>query len=437
MKHLCVIVSFAAFSLSASAQTPSGEHWVATWATAPVGRPMPGTAPAITATATTTTPATATATPPATTAPAAGAGRGPAVPPLVPNNQTLREIVHASVNGDALRVVFSNAFGTAPLTIGAASIALRDAGSAIVTSSSHSMTFAGKATTTVPAGAVLISDAVSLPVPAFADLAIDVYLADDMSKMPVTVHNAAYQTNYVVTGNHVGEREFADAATTASWFYVSRVEVRTTGRTATIVALGDSITDGTGSTVGANLRWPDHLARRLAAAGGGVRTSVVNAGIGGNRLLADGAGVNVLARLDRDALAPAGATHLVLLEGINDIGLARENATPSAADLIAAHRQVIERAHARGLKVIGATLTPFEGAAYYTAAGEAKRAAVNEWIRTGKAYDGVIDFDAAVRDPEHPLRFLPQYDRGDHLHPSDAGYEAMGKAIDLTLFALR
>jgi lysophospholipase L1-like esterase len=184
--------------------------------------------------------------------------------------------------------------------------------------------------------------------------------------------------------------------------------------------------------VDTNNRWPDHLARRLAADGRPV--AVLNAGISGNRVLSDGAGVSALARFDKDVLLQTGVTHVVVMEGINDIGLARNNPSPSAADIIAGHKQLIERARARGLKVYGATLTPFEGAAYYSPEGEAKRQAVNEWIRTGRAYDAVIDFDAVTRDPAAPTKFLPAYDSGDHLHPGDAGYKAMGDAVDLALF---
>jgi lysophospholipase L1-like esterase len=182
-----------------------------------------------------------------------------------------------------------------------------------------------------------------------------------------------------------------------------------------------------------NARWPDVLARRLAARRG-PGAAVMNAGISGNQVLGDGAGVSALARFDRDVLMQTGVTHVIVLEGINDIGIARNSPTPTAEDLIAGHKQLIERAHARGLKIYGATLTPFEGAAYYTPEGEAKRTALNEWIRTGKAYDGIIDFDKATRDPNAPTKFLPAYDSGDHLHPGDAGYKAMGEAIDLALF---
>jgi lysophospholipase L1-like esterase len=345
--------------------------------------------------------------------------------------------VHTSIGGDALRIVLANSFGSAPMIVGAASIALREAGAAIVTTTSHPVTFGGKPSATVPAGAVMISEPVAMALPAFADLAVDVFLPNDMSTMPVTVHAGAHQTSYVSAGNHAGEHDLPSPSTTTSWYYLSRVEVRTAAAAAAIVTLGDSITDGTASTLDANARWPDLLARRLAQ-GGGANAAVLNAGIGGNRLLshaaAGTAGLNVLERFDRDVLALSGATHVVLMEGINDIGLARDNPSPSAADLIAAQQQIIERAHARGLKAIGATLTPFEGAGYFSPAGEAKRTAINTWIRTGKAYDGVIDFDAAVRDPQQPTKFLPQNDSGDHLHPNDAGYQAMSRAIDLALF---
>ena len=203
-----------------------------------------------------------------------------------------------------------------------------------------------------------------------------------------------------------------------------------------IVAIGDSITDGTRSTPNTNNRWPDHLAKRLAQAAG-PKMAVLNAGIAGNRVLLDNAGQNLVARFDRDVLSQTGVTHVIVMEGINDIGQGRANPLPSAADLIAAHRQLIFRAHARGLKIIGATLTPFEGAGYWTPEGEAKRVALNEWIRTSNEYDGIIDFDAATRDPNQPTKFLAPFNSGDNLHPSDAGYQAMANAIDLSLFGMK
>jgi lysophospholipase L1-like esterase len=217
-----------------------------------------------------------------------------------------------------------------------------------------------------------------------------------------------------------------------SWYFLARVEVVAPRQTGAVVAFGDSITDGSRSTTDTNNRWPNMLAKRIVAAK--MKMGVLNLGIGGNRVLGDGAGVSALARFDRDVLVQTGVTHVIVLESINDIGTARSHPTPSAEDLIAAHRQLIVRAHAQGLKIYGATLTPFDGAAYFTAEGEAKRQAVNEWIRNGKEYDGVIDFDRAVRDPRNPSKLLPQYNPGDNLHLNDAGYQAMGNAIDLKLF---
>ena len=279
-----------------------------------------------------------------------------------------------------------------------------------------------------------------------SDLAIDLYLPGTTNTpATLTMHGGALQTSYISeTGNHVGKTTMPEVGTTRSWFLLSRVDVVAPDATGAIVAFGDSITDGARSTADTNNRWPDHLARRLQSQG--IKMGVLNAGIGGNRVLneaavpagvdmrAVGAGINALARFERHVLSLPGVTHVIVLEGINDIGNARQNPTPTAEDLIAAHKQLIEQAHARGLKIFGATLTPFWGAAYYTEVGEAKRQALNEWIRTGKAYDGVVDFDKATRDPSDPKKLLEKYDSCDYLHPSDAGYKAMGDAIDLSLF---
>ncbi len=341
-------------------------------------------------------------------------------------------------------MVLSNAFGTAPLAIGAASVALRESDSNIAKNSGHSLTFGGSATVTIPAGASMISDPVNITFPAMSDLAIDLYLPKDMlaATSPLTVHGGAYQTNYISkTGNFAGSAELPVATTATSWFFLSRVETEAPAGISAIICFGDSITDGTASTRNANSRWPDLLAKRLAAKSEDVR-AIDNEAIAGNRLLSESVlnfGINALSRFDRDALAVPGATHMIVLEGINDIGMGRAGApAPSAAELIAAQQQIIERAHVHGLKIIGATLTPFEGAAYFTPDGEIKRQAVNAWIRTGKTgsptYDGVIDFDTATRDPQNPTKFNPQFDSGDHLHPNDAGYQAMANAIDLKLF---
>jgi lysophospholipase L1-like esterase len=292
---------------------------------------------------------------------------------------------------------------------------------------------------------VLTSDPADLTVPDFSELAIDFFLPDDTSAShsPVTTHPASWQTGYVSPpGNHAGAASMpvqsttryrrADGLESATWFFLARVEVPAAERAGAIVTIGDSITDGTGSGLDAGNRWPDHLARRLARAGMGL--AVLNAGIGGNRILVEGNGPSALARFDRDVLSQPGVTHVIVLEGINDIGQARANASPSGADLIAAHRTLVERAHARGLRIFGATLTPFEGANYWTAEGEAKRQQLNEWIRTAKVYDGVFDFDAAVRDPAHPAKLQARYDPGDHLHLNAAGYQAVADTIDLALF---
>src|SRR5262245_31716594 len=373
-------------ALSLQAQGPRA-RWVATWATATVGRPQtlpppgpPGPPPFM----------QNTCPPPA-----------PAPPFSHVTNQTVREVVHVSLGGSRARVVLGNTFGTAPLTVGAAHIALRAGDDSIQPASARPLTFSGRKTVTIPTGAVVYSDAVSLAVPPMSDLAVDIYLpgATDTSS-PLTLHNAAAQTNYISeTGNHAGAARLPTVATIRSWFLLSRVEVEDTSNAGVVVAFGDSITDGTASAVDGNARWPDVLARRLPG------VAVVNAGIGGNRLLSEGtfqAGINALARFERDVLSQPCVTHVVVLEGINDIGNARQNATPTAEDLIAAHKQLVERAHTRGLKIYGATLTPFWGAAYYTEVGEAKRQAINNWIRTGNVYDGVIDFDKATQDPADP-----------------------------------
>ncbi len=377
----------------------------------------------------------------------------PAVPPVAPSpgqtfapppfvqftNQTLRQVVHTTLGGNRARAVLSNALGSAPVTVGAAHIAIRTQNDEIQVASGRPLTFSGRTTMTIPAYAVAYSDPVPLTIPPLSDIAIDLYLPGTTNTASaVTMHGAAYQTSYISeTGNHAGAPKLPTVSTSRSWFYLSRVEVDAPDAGGVIVAFGDSITDGTASTPETNSRWSDVLARRLLTASPGIRMSVLNGGIGGNRLLSEGAygaGVNALARFETDVLGQAGVTHVIVLEGINDIGNARQNPTPTAADLIAAHVQMIERAHARGIKAFGATLTPFWGAAYYTDVGEAKRQALNEWIRTANVYDGVIDFDKATRDPSDPRKLLAANDSCDHLHPSDAGYKAMGDAIDLALF---
>jgi lysophospholipase L1-like esterase len=343
-------------------------------------------------------------------------------------------------------VVLSNAFGTAPLAVGAASVALRQKDASIVPGSGRTLTFSGTGAPTIAAGSVAVSDPVAVPVPALADLAIDVYLpgATGASPSPLTTHAGALQTNYVsMAGNHVGAADFPVGGTMQAWFFLSAVDVSAPAAVGAVVAFGDSITDGTLSTPDTNNRWPDHLARRLLSAGSGAAArpmGVVNEGIAGNRVLSELVGPSALARFDRDVLAQSGVTHVILLEGINDLGLGGDGQPlPAATDIIAGHRQIVERAHSHGLKVIAGTLLPFQGTKlgpfpdYYTAEKDARRQAINDFIRTSKTYDGVIDFEAAVRDPGQPRQLLAAFKGADNLHLNDAGYQTLAGAVNLAL----
>ncbi len=378
---------------------------------------------------------------------------------LVFENQTLRQIVHTSLGGNKVRVRLSNAYGKQPVMIGAAHIGRHEFGqismgsgrswltnnrvSKIVSGSDRVLTFSGRPTVVIPPNALVLSDPVELVIPAAADLAVSLYMPK--AATGAGIHYAAQQTSYVGEGDLTGADAIPNAATITSWVFLAGVDVQAPASASAIVAFGDSITDGARSTTDANLRWPDILASRLLAQRG-RKLAVVNAGIGGNRILHDPAsnvrfGVNALARFERDALAQPGVKHIVVLEGINDLGhagtSAPESETVTAEDIIAGLRQMIERAHEKGIKIYGATLTPFEGTVskgYFTPEKEAKRKAVNTWIRTSRMFDGVIDFEKVVRDPKTPDRILPAYDSGDHLHPGDAGYKAMGAAVDLRLF---
>jgi len=350
---------------------------------------------------------------------------------------TLREVVHVSMGGEMVRVRFSNAFGKAPLVIGAAAIAQTQKGGAIVSGSSTPLTFHGQPSASIPPGALIMSDPVSFKLAPLSDLTVSFYLPNPTG--PITEHSFADATGYHASGNVVASETLPTPTTVTSWEYLNGVDVLAGSNAGAVVTLGDSITDGAKSTIDTNRRWPDDLAQRLHADPKFRDLSVLNEGIGGNKILVDGAGVNALARFDRDVLAQSGAKYLMILEGINDIGSLHNNPGSglTAADLISGLNQMIVRAHAHGIAVIGCTLTPYHGAGYYTEAGEAIRKAVNEWIRTSGAFDGVVDFEAAVKDPQHPDTYLPSDDPGDHLHPNDAGYKAMGDAIDLKLFSLK
>ncbi|MDB4882895.1 MAG: lysophospholipase, partial [Gemmatimonadetes bacterium] len=348
-------------------------------------------------------------------------------------DQTLRLIVRTSIGGDAVRIRISNEYGDMPLAIDAAHVAVRDSGASIDAATDRALTFGGRSSVRLLPGAIAFSDPVALAVPALRDLAVSLHVAD--SARLGTRHQLALQTNYVGRGNVAGARAFAPDTTLEIWPFLVGVDVTNSGATGVIATIGNSITDGARSTRNANARWPNFLAARLLNSSEPPK-AVVNAGISGGRVLTYGAGPSALARFDRDVLATPGLTHVILLEGINDISRSAVDGV-TAEDIIFGYRQLIMRAHERGIVIFGATLTPAAPRAPYTPALEAKRAAVNAFIRTSGQFDGVIDFDAATRDPANPLQFLPAYDSGDHLHPGDAGYRAMAESIDLTLFRRR
>jgi lysophospholipase L1-like esterase len=411
---LCFSITAAVLSFPAGAQTSSAAgQWVSAWSAAMhAPLPFPGL-------------------------------------PLSPTfeNQTIRMVVRLTLGGERVRIRLSNAFGTTALVIGAAHIALVSQGAKIVPESDHALTFGGRASASIPPGSPLLSDPVDLKAASFAEVAVSLYIPNKTPAM--TVHFWAQHETYISgPGDFTGRAEISNTTAKTSWYYLADAEVWAANQAGATVAFGDSITDGVGAKQGDYGDWPDLLARRLAG-DGSPKMALLNEGIGGNRILHDGAGVSALARFDRDVLSQPGVVNLVVLEGINDIGwphmkppASSGRPTPkespfsgeavSAQDIIAGLQQLIERAHEHRIRVFGATLTPFEGADYYSAEGEAARQAVNQWIRTSGAFDAVFDFDAAVRDPDHPARFRENYHSGDHLHPSETGYRAMADAVDLS-----
>lgn len=349
---------------------------------------------------------------------------------------TLRQIVRVTLGGARIRLRLSNAFGTEPLRIASVHVALAGGGAAIRPGTDRAVRFAGAAAVTIPAGAEYLSDPVALDVAPRADLAVSIHFP--VAPAAQTGHVASHATSFRVAGDHVADADLPSPTRFEHWLNLAGVEVDGPGNRGAIVAFGDSITDGSHSTTDGHDRWTDRLAERL-----GPGLAVLNAGIGGNRVLQDGVGPGGLARFDRDVLARPGVRYLILLEGINDLGTLTRNGPVSdtehaafVARLLAGYGQIIDRAHAHGLRVIGATLLPFGESLSYRPGprSEADRQRINAWIRESGRFDGVIDFDRAVRDPERPDRLLAAYDCGDHLHPSPAGYRAMGDAVPLALF---
>jgi lysophospholipase L1-like esterase len=378
---------------------PDNMHWVGTWATSPA--PAEGTAFC---------------------------------------NQTLRMNARVSIGGSTLRVRLSNAYGTRKLVVGGAGIALRASGAGIVAGSDRVLTFGGDATASIAAGALLVSDPVELALAPLSDVAVSIYLPDDVPASFGITGRYARQTNYISPpGDFAGSVVMPVGRITDDWYFVSGVDVLADRSTGGVVALGDSLTDANISTHDAYCRWPDQLARRLHVRTGGRALGVMNQGLGGNRILHDVRGDSGLRRFDRDVLAQPGVTHVIVVLGTNDLRnrWAKPEEEVAAEQMIAGLKQMAVRAHARGIKIFGGTLMPFENETFlvgaWTPAREAVRQAVNAWIRDGGAFDAVVDFDKGVRDPEHPARMLPIYDCGDHLHPSDLGYNRMGDIIDLSL----
>jgi lysophospholipase L1-like esterase len=438
---LCALAAMSASVAAApksdgSAPDLAHRTWVAAWGYV-VSPPPPGQQPASFSFFT---------RPAVPLGPASGPARAPNPPRLIENpghvpidtgtadliNVTARQVVRVSAAGSAVRLRLSNEGGVDPLTIGAVHVGLAGPDGSVLPGTDHVVTFAGLPGTNIPAGAPLLSDPVALPVKALDKLAVSLYIP---SRLPVRGTRTLWQYVAGPSGDSAGAPVLPEVRLARVPVILTQVEVAPIQPTSVVVALGDSITEGVSSTNNAFHDWPDELADRLAAQPGKQRWAVVNAGIGGNRLLAYGAGPSALARFDRDVLSVPGVKAVILLEGINDIGGGfgpRGSSGEVTTDaLIAADKQIIERAHEHGIRVIGATLTPYQGAGYASEKGEAVREALNGWIRGSGAFDGVIDFAPVVADKTNPLKIDPNYNNGDKLHPNDAGYKAMADAVDL------
>lgn len=426
MKLIKILPIAILLSLSiAPAQVRAGwqEHWVATWATPEEMAVTPRDMPVL---------------PPNVRMPDFRHMKGAHMPPRIPaisDNQTVRMIVHTSIPGQKMRIELSNAFGRSMIAIGDAHVAVSTSGSSIDSSTDRPLTFSGQKNVDIQPGQVIVSDPVDLDLKPMADLAISLYLVK--SQDPPTNHTPSLHTTYVSSGDDTAAATMPNPATDESYEWLRSVDVLEPDDSFAVSCLGDSITDGFRTTVNANLAWPTLLAKRFSERGG-PRIAVLNAGISGNQVLRDGAGVSALARFDRDVASEPGVRWVVLLEAINDINIHGQITGPgalTAENLIAGYQQLIARAHMDHLRIMGATLTPQQGVWLAGPVGETTRKKVNDWIRDSGAFDAVIDFDKVMRDPADPARLLPAYDSGDHIHPNDAGNAAMANAFDLDAFA--
>lgn len=347
------------------------------------------------------------------------------------HEETLRQIVHTSIGGSHVRIHISNLFGTQPLRIEDVHIARANRGPSIVPGTDRSLHFDGQPFVVIPAGEAAISDSIGFNVPALTDIAVTMYLPG--SVIAPTFHPSAHRTNYIASGDVSSAETMIDPKTAASYYLLTNVDVEDRNAKGAVVTLGASITEGYITTQGANCSWPSVLAERLQQSGQNI--AVLNEGIAGNRLLTDGAGAKALSRLERDVLSQPGVRWVIFSDDpINDLGSTRPQ--PTAAALIDGMQQLIKKAHSKNIKVLCSTLTPYEGANYWTPTGEAAREEVNTFIRSmASGCDAVIDQDAATHDPAHPTRYLSEYDNGDHLHPNDAGHRAIANVIDLSLFS--
>jgi len=364
--------------------------------------------------------------------------RGPRRPTQIPKDvadQTVRMIVHTSIAGKRLRLELSNSFGKSVVSIGSAHVAIRTSESSVDTASDRQLTFSGNPSVNIGPGVVIISDPFNLDVKAMSDLAVSLYVIK--SEGTPTNHTPGLHTAYISKGDTSASSSLPEPTTTTSYLWLRSIDVVASANDFAVACLGDSITDGFATTVDKDQAWPTLLAKRFSEKKSGPHVAVINEGISGNQVIRDGAGVSALARLDRDVLSQPGLRWIVLLEGINDINLHGQTTDPTALtaeDLIKGDQQIIARAHTHKIKVIGATLTPEEGVWLSGPVGEATRQKLNEWIRTSGAFDAVVDFDAAIRDKEHPARMREEFNPGDHIHPNDLGNGVMANAFQLATF---